>query len=152
MLIAGLGPALAQELGFSTVFAEEGAAELSFGPYDGLIDLMQSTAPDQLQPLLVRKLKSGEFNLQQLMSASALANAEAFGGEWQRVPARALTMGMRQVLGARRVILMATGSAKADAVAAMIEGPLTTACPASWLQVHRDVHVVVDRTAAARLG
>lgn len=82
----------------------------------------------------------------------ANANAEAFGGDWQRVPPRALTMGMRQVLGARRVILMATGAAKADAVAAMIDGPLTTACPASWLQVHPDVHVVVDRAAAADLG
>lgn len=82
----------------------------------------------------------------------ANANAEAFGGDWQRVPARALTMGMRQVLGARQIILLATGAAKADAVAAMAEGPLTTACPASWLQVHPDVRVVVDRAAAAGLG
>jgi glucosamine-6-phosphate deaminase len=61
-------------------------------------------------------------------------------------------MGMRQVLGARRVILMATGGAKAGAVNAMIEGPLTTRCPASWLQVHSDVLVVVDAAAAAGLG
>jgi glucosamine-6-phosphate deaminase len=82
----------------------------------------------------------------------ANANAEAFGGDWRRVPPRALTMGMRQVLGARRVILMATGAAKADAVAAMVDGPLTTACPASWLQVHADVQIVLDPAAAARLG
>jgi hypothetical protein len=39
MLAAGLGSTLAQELGFSTAFANEGASSLSFGPYDALIDL-----------------------------------------------------------------------------------------------------------------
>lgn len=92
-----------------------------------------------------------ETHVVTLEDATRRANANAFGGDWQRVPPQALTMGMRQVLGARRVILMATGSAKADAVAAMVDGPLTTACPASWLQVHREVQVVVDRAAAARL-
>lgn len=80
------------------------------------------------------------------------ANADGFGGDWRRVPAAALTLGMRQILGARRVVLLATGASKAEAVAAMADGPLTTACPASWLQVVRDCLVVVDRAAAARLG
>lgn len=79
------------------------------------------------------------------------SNAGAFAGDWQRVPPRALTLGMRQILVARRVVLMATGAAKAEAVAAMVDGPLTTVCPASWLQVARDCLVVVDRAAAARL-
>jgi hypothetical protein len=81
MLVAGLGPTLAQELGFSTAFANEGADALSFGPYDALIDLMQSTPPDKLQPILIDKLHRGEVNLKQLTAAGALANAEAFGGE-----------------------------------------------------------------------
>ena len=81
MLVAGLGPMLAQELGFSTTFAGEGADSLSFGPYDALVDLMQSTPADKLQPMLVEKLKRGETNLKHLMAAGALANAEAFGGE-----------------------------------------------------------------------
>jgi glucosamine-6-phosphate deaminase len=80
------------------------------------------------------------------------ANADGFGGDWRQVPARALTLGMRQILAARRVVLMATGPAKAEAVAAMVEGPLTTACPASWLQVVGRCLVVVDRAAASRLG
>jgi hypothetical protein len=80
MLVAGLGPALAQELGFSTAFAGE-AASLTFGPYDALVDLLQSTPPERLQPILVDKLNSGEANLKQLMAAGALANAETFGGE-----------------------------------------------------------------------
>lgn len=80
------------------------------------------------------------------------ANADPFGGDWQRVPTRALTMGMAAVLGARRVVLMATGAGKASAVRAMVEGPLTTACPASWLQTHPNTLVLVDAAAAAGLA
>lgn len=84
-----------------------------------------------------------------LHESTRRANAGGFGGDWQRVPDRALTIGMRHVLSARRVVLMATGASKADAVAAMIDGPLTTTCPASWLQTHPDVTVVLDQAAAS---
>lgn len=87
-----------------------------------------------------------------LHEATRRANADRFDGDWRRVPARALTMGMAAVLGARRVVLMATGAGKADAVRAMVEGPLTTACPASWLQTHPHALVVVDAAAAAGLA
>ena len=85
----------------------------------------------------------------QLHESTRRANAALFGGDWTLVPDRALTMGMRQVLSARRVVLMATGTAKAAAVAAMLDGPLTTRCPASWLQTHPDVTVVLDEAAAS---
>ncbi len=81
MLVAGLGTSLSADLGCSTAFAEEGSDSLSFGKYDGLVDLLQSTPPDKLQPLLVDQLNRGGTNVTQLMSAGALANAEAFGGE-----------------------------------------------------------------------
>src|SRR6266404_3020051 len=81
MLAAGLGSTLAQELGFSTAFAREGSDALDFGSYDSLVDLLQSTPLNKLQPLLVEKLNCGEANLQSLLAAGALANAEAFGGE-----------------------------------------------------------------------
>lgn len=77
------------------------------------------------------------------------ANAFAFAGDWEQVPDRALTMGMRQVLSARRIVLLATGPSKAEAVAAMLDGPLTTWCPASWLQTHPDVTLVLDRAAVS---
>jgi glucosamine-6-phosphate deaminase len=86
-----------------------------------------------------------------LHASTRAANAGAFGGDAARVPARALTMGMAQVLRARRVLMIATGSSKRDAVAAMANGPLTTTCPASWLQVHAEVTLVLDRAAAASL-
>ncbi|MGE0361213.1 MAG: glucosamine-6-phosphate deaminase [Vicinamibacterales bacterium] len=79
------------------------------------------------------------------------ANAALFGGDADAVPERALTMGMTAILRARAVLVLATGAAKAAAVAAMIDGPLTTALPASWLQVHGAVEVLLDPAAAAML-
>lgn len=86
-----------------------------------------------------------------LHASTRAANVERFGRDPARVPARALTIGMGQVLRARRILMIATGPAKADAVVALTRGPLTTMCPASWLQVHPDVTVLVDRAAAAHL-
>jgi glucosamine-6-phosphate deaminase len=79
------------------------------------------------------------------------ANAQRFAGDWSRVPERALSMGMATILNAREIVLMATGPEKADAVQDMIEGLITTQLPASLLQVHARVTVMLDRAAAARL-
>ncbi|HZL87402.1 MAG TPA: hypothetical protein VFB96_03415 [Pirellulaceae bacterium] len=81
MLVAGLGASLAHDLGLASARAADAPAPLSFGGYDGLIDLMQSTPPEKLQPILIEKLNKGEADLKQLISAGALANAETFGGE-----------------------------------------------------------------------
>ena len=81
MLVAGLGTSLSHDLGFSTAFAAEGEEELSFGPYDALVDLLQNTPADKLQPVLVKMLQSGETDLRSLVAAGALANAETFGGQ-----------------------------------------------------------------------
>ena len=86
-----------------------------------------------------------------LTQASRRANAAAFGGNWRRVPTHALSMGIGTILRARRVVLMATGHTKAEILARALEGPVTTRVPASLLQVHPDVIVFADRTAAARL-
>jgi glucosamine-6-phosphate deaminase len=75
------------------------------------------------------------------------ANAQRFGGDWLKVPERALSMGMATILGAEEIVLIATGEEKADAVRGMIEGLITSRLPASLLQVHRDVTVMVDRQA-----
>ncbi len=79
------------------------------------------------------------------------ANAGLFGGDLSRVPTEALSMGMATILHASRLVLIATGGGKADCVHQMIEGPLTTMLPASFLQVHRDVLVMLDEPAAAGL-
>jgi hypothetical protein len=80
MLVAGLGASLCDDLEVTPALAE-GAERLSLGPYDALVDLLQSTPAEKLQPILVEKLRSGDVDLRQLLAAGALANAETFGGE-----------------------------------------------------------------------
>jgi glucosamine-6-phosphate deaminase len=64
------------------------------------------------------------------------------------VPTHCLTQGLGTILGARRLVLLATGEAKAPAVADALEGPLTASCPGSVLQWHADAVVVLDEGAA----
>lgn len=70
------------------------------------------------------------------------------------VPHHVLTQGLGTILDAGHLVLIATGAAKADAVAAAVEGPVSAFCPASVLQLHPHVTLVVDEPAAAglRLG
>ena len=86
------------------------------------------------------------------LTAKTIAdNARFFAaGEYQ--PHLAITMGIGTILAARRVLLLATGAAKADAVAQMIEGPVAARCPASALQLHEAATVVLDVAAAGRLS
>src|SRR3974390_2261354 len=77
-------------------------------------------------------------------------NAAAFGGE-DRVPRRALTMGVGRILEARRGLLLATGASKAEVMARAVEGPITSMVTASALQLHPRCTVIVDETAASKL-
>jgi glucosamine-6-phosphate deaminase len=85
-----------------------------------------------------------------LQPGTRAANAALFGGDVTRVPEEALSMGMATILRSRAVVLMATGASKADAVEAMLRGPITTLLPASFLQLHAGVTVMVDRSASRR--
>lgn len=77
-------------------------------------------------------------------------NAEFFGGA-DRVPRRAITMGVGTILDCRRCILLATGVSKADIIAKAVEGPLTSMISATALQLHSHCTVVVDEAAGAKL-
>jgi glucosamine-6-phosphate deaminase len=79
-------------------------------------------------------------------------NAWLFDGDVARVPDRALTMGMATIFQARSIVMLVTGSEKAAALLAMMEGTIAPACPASLLQLHPGVTVMADRAAAARLS
>lgn len=79
------------------------------------------------------------------------SNAALFGGRLDRVPAEALSMGMATILQARMLILLAHGQRKAQVVAAVVDGPLTTEVPASFLQLHQDVDLILDTEAASAL-
>jgi glucosamine-6-phosphate deaminase len=86
-----------------------------------------------------------------LMESTRRANAALTGGDWRRVPTQALSMGIGTMLEARAVVLLATGADKAGVIGRALRGPITTRLPASMLQLHPNVLVVVDRAAAARL-
>ncbi|MBT8039649.1 MAG: glucosamine-6-phosphate deaminase, partial [Xanthomonadales bacterium] len=66
-------------------------------------------------------------------------------------PRLAITMGIGTIMDARRILLLATGESKAGAVARMVEGPVSAMCPASVLQLHETVTVLIDEAAAAQL-
>lgn len=86
----------------------------------------------------------------ELTTSSKAAHAVEFGGIDQ-VPELAITMGIGTILQSRRIVLLALGADKAEIVARAIEGPVTTDVPASALQTHPNVLVMLDRAAAANL-
>ena len=77
------------------------------------------------------------------------ANREWFEGAF--APSLGATVGLKTILAARHVLVLAHGPHKTDAVHAMVEGPRTDRCPASFLQAHPDVRVFLDSAAAAGL-
>ncbi|MFP6646228.1 MAG: 6-phosphogluconolactonase [Candidatus Latescibacterota bacterium] len=84
-----------------------------------------------------------------LTPTSIDANREWFGDE--HAPDMGVTTGMKTLLEAKTILLLAFGAAKSTAVEAMLDGPPTPACPASFLQVHPDTHIFIDTAAAACL-
>ena len=85
-----------------------------------------------------------------LAPATLAANRGFFDpGEIQ--PVRAITMGVRTILSARKLLLVATGRSKRDAVAAALRGPVSPDCPASSVQMHINVLVILDADAASGL-
>lgn len=88
--------------------------------------------------------------LVQLDRVSIEANRKWFEGV--HAPSLGVTVGLRTILAARHVLLLAYGPHKIAAVKAMVDGPRTDQCPASFLQGHSDVRVFLDYAAAAALS
>lgn len=78
-------------------------------------------------------------------------NARFFDNDIDKVPTHAVTMGLQDIMSAKFIILLASGAGKANAVNAMINGPVSEDCPASILQKHPNVLVVADAAAASLL-
>ena len=94
---------------------------------------------------------SSRTRLKRLTARTRRDNARFFDHDGD-VPTHCITQGLGTVLDARRLVLIATGAAKAPAIAAAVEGPLTASCPGSILQWHADAVVVLDEAAAAGLA
>jgi glucosamine-6-phosphate deaminase len=86
-----------------------------------------------------------------LTRQTRIDNARFFGGDVESVPTHCLTQGLATIMEARHVILVATGRRKAEAVHYLVEGPVSAMWPASILQHHPHVTVLLDDAAARRL-
>ena len=78
-------------------------------------------------------------------------NARFFDDDIDAVPHHCLTQGLATIMAARHIVLIATGRSKADAVHQLLEGPVSAMWPATILQHHRHVSVLIDNAAASRL-
>lgn len=67
------------------------------------------------------------------------------------VPTRAITMGLGSIMEAKKIIFIAYGEGKADAIKKMIDGPVTEDVPASVLKNHENITVILDKAAASKL-
>ena len=72
-------------------------------------------------------------------------------GSQESVPPCSITMGVSTILSARKIFLTAWGEEKAEIIKKTVEGKISDAIPASFLQTHNDAHVVIDLSAAAKL-
>ena len=82
-------------------------------------------------------------HLMELDPSTRAANARFFGGDPEKVPASALTMGLRCIMGARRVLLLCNGPEKHEILKQAISGPVSPSIPASILQLHPNTDVLL---------
>jgi len=69
-----------------------------------------------------------------------------------QVPRKAVSMGIKSIMQAKKILFLATGADKAEIVAKALQGPVTPDVPASVLQLHPDVTVILDKEAASKLS
>lgn len=86
-----------------------------------------------------------------LTESTIEANKRFFASE-DDVPRQAYSMGIKSIMQARKILVVVSGADKADALKAMISGPITPAVPASILQLHNDVTIVADTEALSKLS
>lgn len=92
----------------------------------------------------------GKTSVVDLTESTINANKRFFD-KVEDVPTKAVSMGIGSILNGKKIVLMAYGESKAEAIKGMINGPVTTDMPASTLQNHDDVIVIVDEAAASKL-
>lgn len=85
----------------------------------------------------------------ELTEASKQQHGDEFGGVGN-VPSHGLTIEMKTIMNSRRILLIANGSEKAEIIYKALTGPVTESVPASILQLHPDLTVILDEAAASR--
>lgn len=154
-LFEGLGIA-PEQTNIENGMAEDEAEECA--RYDALLDAM----PRDIQLLGLGSNGHIAFNepktpfgsgthVVALAESTIKDNARLFASQ-DEVPRKAFTMGIRHIMQAKRILILASGANKAEAVFRMAKGPVTEDVPASVLQLHPDCTLIVDEAAAARLA
>ena len=92
-----------------------------------------------------------ETHIEQLTKRTRTANAKYFGSI-DRVPHKAITMGLGTIMSSRKIILIASGRDKAETIKRALKGSITPQFPASVLRLHQDCTFLVDRDAASIIG
>lgn len=133
----------------------------SFMPTDNYDDLIKAKGGIDIQLLGIGRDGHIAFNEPgtDFDSLTHIANIaemtridnQRFFENGDKVPERAITMGLKTIMHSKRIILIAFGKNKADAVAKMINGPIHKSCPASILQKHPHVEIFIDEDAASLL-
>ncbi len=83
------------------------------------------------------------------LSAETISANSRFFSKGSEVPRQAITMGMGSIMLAQKVILLASGKSKAEAIKETVNGKITTEVPASFLQLHHEFILIADKEAAA---
>ena len=153
-LFEGLGIA-PEKTNIENGMAEDEAEECA--RYDALLDAM----PRDIQLLGLGSNGHIAFNepktpfgsgthVVSLAESTIKDNARLFASQ-DEVPRKAFTMGIRHIMQAKRILILASGANKAEAVYKMAKGPVTEDVPASVLQLHPDCTLIADEAAAAKL-
>ncbi len=85
------------------------------------------------------------------LASSTLSDNQKLFEDQEKIPRRAITMGMHAILNSGKIILLACGKEKSDAVFNMVHGDISPAVPASLLMLHKDLTLILDHEASSRL-
>ena len=85
------------------------------------------------------------------LKESTIKDNSRFFKSIEEVPTHAVTMGIGSIMQAKRILIIAIGENKAKAIKQLIDGTVTPQCPASVLQFHTDVTLMLDKGAASLL-
>jgi len=85
------------------------------------------------------------------LSTETISDNARFFEKKEDVPTQAITMGIGTIMKTKKVVLLASGANKADTIKAALEGPITSMCPSSALQLHRFVTYVITEDCATKL-
>ena len=90
------------------------------------------------------------YRIAPISDSTIRAKASLFGGE-DKVPRYGITMGIKDICLAKKILLVAKGRHKAEAISKVVNGPLTEDIPATVLMLHPNLTIIVDRAAASKI-